>query len=58
MQSQLLRAWKLEFTTSHRVPSLNVPCMTWMDAYMAILLDARLGTCVERRVKQEARPNS
>jgi hypothetical protein len=33
MQSQLLRAWKVGFTTSHEVPSPKYD----MDAYMATM---------------------
>ena len=56
MQSQLLRAWKLGLTTSHR--SLVLSPKYDMDAYMATLLEVRLGTCIENWAEQKARPKS
>jgi hypothetical protein len=56
MQSQLLRAWKLGLTTSHGPQVLSSKYE--MNAYMATLLEVRLGTCDESRLKQKAKPNS
>jgi hypothetical protein len=55
VQSQPLRTRKLGLTTSHRVPSPSPNCD--IDAYMATLLEMRLGSRVESRAKLKARFN-
>jgi len=52
MQSQLLGAWKLGLTTSHKIPSLLAPNMTQMSTWHHFL-ELRFWTCVESRIKQK-----
>jgi hypothetical protein len=44
-------------TTSHGVPSCQVPSMTWIPTWQHIL-EVRIGTCVESWVERKARPDS
>ena len=51
-QSQPLKVWKLGLTTSHMVPSLKSPSMTWKPTWQHFL-EVRLRTCVESWIEQK-----